>query len=92
MLEEFGHSSFQEQQRDGFFNSALSALEASASRGSAASGSAFWTWYSDADRARTSADQYAVYATDAVFKRVAAHARALAAAARPVSCTGTAKA
>ena len=72
--------------RDGVYGAALSAIETSVARGNAGCGVAFWTMYSDADRARTSADPYAVFAGDAVFGRVAAHASTLAAASKLGSC------
>ena len=86
ILEEFGASWFPEALRDGVYRAALSAIETSVARGNAGCGIAFWTMYGDADRARTSADPYAVFASDAVFGRVAAHASALAAASKPGSC------
>ncbi len=82
VLEEFGFSAFPEARRASFFNAALNAMEAAASRGRSACGSAFWAMYSDDDRARTSADQYAVFAGDAVMARMGTHAARLEATRR----------
>jgi hypothetical protein len=92
ILEEFGHSAVDLTltTRESFYSQALALIEASVAKGAAGCGSAFWTWYSADNRAQTGSDQYAVFTDDAVFTRLAEHARVLAsvahAAAPPVGC------
>ena len=74
--------------RDAFYTQALDSVEASVSRGGAACGAAFWALYSDADRSLTRTDPYAVFADDAVYARVRAHAWKMAAIAQAASRCG----
>lgn len=89
ILSEYGFSAFPAVLRDAFYARAMRDIEASVSRGGAGCGSAFWALYSEADRALTRADPYAVFADDDVYARVRAHAGALAALAAPPARCGS---
>ena len=88
ILSEYGFSSIPAVLRDAFYAQALESVEASLSRGGAACGAAFWALYSDADRSLTRADPYAVFADDAVYAKVRAHAGAMASLAQAASRCG----